>query len=544
MPVLSYPEMARSGDVAVYQLATASAMAPWLAGRAETLVVNYHNVTPPELMAPWDNHLALGQLRAQGDVRLLAPRTTLAVADSVYNEAHLAAAGFTATAVISPSAALDVTTAATTGTPAQAPSRRGTHWLAVGRVSPNKALESTIAALAVARAHGDPEAWLQVIGKPATDSYVTALHRYVADLGLAGAVQFEGHASDGTVEAAYAAADVLVVTSEHEGFCVPVVEAMAAGVPVVAFDQGAVPEVLGGAGVLVSDKDPYALATAIGASAARRDPARWRHHRRAAAPDRAQSRFGRRPLRRPAGPAGRGGCDLVVSGIHQFVPMLHRADAVGRHTLRFRDVAVARGIPSRIYVEMDDPDTASETRPFAHYAEEAAAGDVLVYQFATASAMGAWLSARAEPLVVNYHNVTPPEYYAPWDNGMARHQLLAQTQLRRLGAPCRARPRRVLLQRGGVAGGRFPPHRGGAAGRHGHDRDGAPPRIRRRRSAGGRWISCRPSRSEQGDRVGRHGAARGPGPRRQCGNPAAGGPAGRAVVHGRAAPLRRRPGSP
>jgi glycosyltransferase involved in cell wall biosynthesis len=263
VPALSYPGIARAGDVAVYQFATASAMAPWLAGRAETLVVNYHNVTPPELMAPWDNHLALGQLRAQGDLRLLAPRTALAVADSAYNEAHLAAAGFAATAVISPSAALDATIAGNAGRPAHVPPRRGTHWLAVGRVSPNKALESTIAALAVARAHGDGEAWLQVIGKPATDSYVTALHRYVAELGLADAVDFAGHADDATVEAAYATADVLVVTSEHEGFCVPVVEAMAAGVPVVAFDAGAVPEVLGGAGVLVSDKDAYALAAAI-----------------------------------------------------------------------------------------------------------------------------------------------------------------------------------------------------------------------------------------------------------------------------------------
>jgi glycosyltransferase involved in cell wall biosynthesis len=273
VPVLSYAEMAQPGDVVVYQFATASAMAPWLAGRSEVLVVNYHNVTPPELMAPWDNHLALGQLRAQGDLRLLAPRTALAVADSAYNEAHLAAAGFAATAVISPSAALETittpstTTSAGTGTtdaPGAAP-RSGTHWLAVGRVSPNKALESTIAALAVAHARGNTDAWLQLIGKPATDSYVAALHRYVAELGLADAVQFAGHASDATVEAAYADADVLVVTSEHEGFCVPVVEAMAAGVPVVAFDQGAVPEVLGGAGVLVSDKDPYALAAAIAA---------------------------------------------------------------------------------------------------------------------------------------------------------------------------------------------------------------------------------------------------------------------------------------
>jgi L-malate glycosyltransferase len=266
LPVLSYPAEAQRDDVVVYQFATASAMAPWLASRSETLVVNYHNITPPELMAPWDNHLALGQLRAQGDLRLLAPRTALAVADSAYNEAHLAEAGFAATAVIPPSAALDPDVTAAAGTErAAGPSRSGARWLAVGRVSPNKALESTIAALAVARAHGDPEATLDVIGKPATDSYVAALHRYVAELGLAAAVRFAGHASDATVASAYARADVLVVTSEHEGFCVPVVEAMSAGVPVVAFDQGAVPEVLGGAGVLVSDKDPNALAASISA---------------------------------------------------------------------------------------------------------------------------------------------------------------------------------------------------------------------------------------------------------------------------------------
>jgi glycosyltransferase involved in cell wall biosynthesis len=265
--VLAYPDVATPGDVVVYQFATASAMAPWLAGRSETLVVNYHNVTPPELMAPWDNHLALGQLRAQGDLRLLAPRAALAVADSAYNEAHLAAAGFATTAVISPSAALHTEATDHVESPYRTAGGAGpgARWLAVGRVSPNKALESTIAALAVAHAQGDVGATLHIIGKPATDSYDSALHRYVAELGLADAVQFGGHASDATVAGAYAEADVLVVTSEHEGFCVPVVEAMSAGLPVVAFDQGAVPEVLGGSGVLVSDKDPFALAGAIAA---------------------------------------------------------------------------------------------------------------------------------------------------------------------------------------------------------------------------------------------------------------------------------------
>ncbi len=219
-----------------------------------------------------------------------------------------------------------------------------------GRVSPNKALEHTIAALAVARAHGDPEATLHLVGKPATDSYVAALQRYVVELGLADAVQFAGHASDATVASAYAEADVLVVTSEHEGFCVPVVEAMAAGMPVVAFDQGAVPEVLGGAGVLVSDKDPYTLAGAI--AALWRDTPGAGHLGRGGqpAPRRARSRDGRRTASSTCSsrwwaraPARR----RVMTAVHQFVPMLHRADAVGRHTLRLREVLVARGVRSR-----------------------------------------------------------------------------------------------------------------------------------------------------------------------------------------------------
>jgi glycosyltransferase involved in cell wall biosynthesis len=274
LPAIAYAEAAQRGDVVVYQFATASLMAPWLAGRSETLVVNYHNITPPDLIVPWDHHLALGQDRAREDLVVLAPRTALAIADSAYNETHLAEAGFVATAVVPPSAALSDEVgedASPEGIPTK-PAGRGGRWLTVGRVAPNKALEHSIAALAVARQHADPGSTLRIVGKPATDTYEVALRRYVADLGLEHAVSFSGYATDAAVAAAYRTADVLVVTSEHEGFCVPVVEAMAAGLPVVAFDQGAVPEVLGGAGVLVTSRDPYALADAIGAVLA--DPTR------------------------------------------------------------------------------------------------------------------------------------------------------------------------------------------------------------------------------------------------------------------------------
>ena len=142
-------------------------MAPWLAARAETLVVNYHNITPPELVASWNNPLARGQLRAQAELRLLAPRTSLAVADSAYNREDLVAAGFAHSVVVPPSAALgrDILQAARRDEEPGAAARRGARWLSVGRVAPNKAIDQTVIALAVTRAHWDPEATLHIVGQ-------------------------------------------------------------------------------------------------------------------------------------------------------------------------------------------------------------------------------------------------------------------------------------------------------------------------------------------------------------------------------------------
>ena len=270
----AYPGHSEPGDVLLYQFATASAMAPWLAARAETLVVNYHNITPPELLAAWDNQVALGQLRAGAELRTLAPRTALAIADSAYNNEHLVAAGFVNSVVVPPSAALGDDILGAAERVQRGGTGRGARWLSVGRVAPNKALHETVIALMVARAHRDPEATLLVVGKAAIASYDAALRRFVAEMGLDDAVTFAGHASDAAVAAAYAQADVLVVTSQHEGFCVPVTEAMAVGLPVVAYAQGALPEVLGAAGVLVDAVDPYGLASTI--AGLLEDPARCR----------------------------------------------------------------------------------------------------------------------------------------------------------------------------------------------------------------------------------------------------------------------------
>jgi glycosyltransferase involved in cell wall biosynthesis len=268
----SYPAASHPGDVLLYQFATASDLVPWLVARPETLVVNYHNVTPPELYAPWDSEVARIQQRAQGELGVLAPRTALAIADSSFNASDLTAAGYAHTAVVPPVAAIDVgpggagDTGATDAAPPparRAPSGRGARWLCVGRLAPNKAVEDALMALVVTRERRDPAATLTVVGKEAQPAYSRALHRFVTEMGLEQAVTFLGHVSDAEVAAAFAAADLLVVPSVHEGFCVPLVEAMAVGLPVVASESGVSLDILGGAGIMVDTHHAETLAGAI-----------------------------------------------------------------------------------------------------------------------------------------------------------------------------------------------------------------------------------------------------------------------------------------
>ena len=265
-----YPAAAAPGDLLVYQLATASDMAGWLAERRETLVVNYHNLTPPELLAPWDNGLARHQVRAAEERDRLAPRAALAVAVSEVNRVDLVAAGYRATAVVPPIVRLlgdavggDTAAGDDPATAGGRPRRRGARWLSVGRLAPNKALEDAMVALLAYRMRHDPAAELVVAGRPAFPVYARALRRFAAELGLAGCVHFEGRVSDLELSDLYRSSDVLVVVSAHEGFCLPIVEAMAHRLPVVAVASGAVPEVLGGAGVLLDDADPLRLADAV-----------------------------------------------------------------------------------------------------------------------------------------------------------------------------------------------------------------------------------------------------------------------------------------
>ena len=251
----------------LYQMSTGSAVGEYLLGRPERKLVNYHNITDASLFAAWEPHVAVELEEGHRQLRALAPQVDLGIAVSEFNRADLADAGYARTTVAPVLVDLDAAHVPPDGAALAALERRrregGADWLFVGRVAPHKCQHDIVRAFAAYRAVHDPRARLHLVGGPGSHAYLTTLQRYVAALGLGGAVTLTGSVRPSVLAAHYRSADVFVCLSEHEGFCVPVVEAMVHRVPVVAFAAAAVPETVGGAAVLLTSKEPLTVATAV-----------------------------------------------------------------------------------------------------------------------------------------------------------------------------------------------------------------------------------------------------------------------------------------
>ena len=137
----------------------------------------------------------------------------------------------------------------------------GIHILHVGRIAPNKCLEDLIKAFYFLHHKIDKRSrlWLPGIDID-TELYSFSLKRMVHEFQLTGVVEFCGGRSDDELKALYEASSAYVCLSEHEGFCLPVIEAMNFNLPVIGYNATALPETIASGGILVNDKDPHKLA--------------------------------------------------------------------------------------------------------------------------------------------------------------------------------------------------------------------------------------------------------------------------------------------
>jgi glycosyltransferase involved in cell wall biosynthesis len=259
---------ARAGDVTLLHFAVPSPMTQALATLPGRRVLVYHNVTPARFFAPYDQAIFRITSLGRREVAALADRVDLAAGVSEFNSRELEDFGFPRTSVVP----LLVDTARLTGA-RRIPSLETllqdglVNILFVGRLAPNKKIEDHIRLAEQFKRYVDSFYRFIFVGRyDAVPRYFSAVRALVAEYQmLPDRFWFTGPVPDAELAAYYRNAHAYVSLSEHEGFSVPLVEAMAMDVPVLAYAAAAIPETLGGAGVSFAPKDLEHAAELLGA---------------------------------------------------------------------------------------------------------------------------------------------------------------------------------------------------------------------------------------------------------------------------------------
>jgi L-malate glycosyltransferase len=229
------------------------------------MVLVYHNITPPEYFVGIHKELVKLCFRGRRELTAYIDRCDLALGDSEYNRQELASLGFRSTGVLPVVPDFSHLDLAQDSLLATNFNDDWTNVMFVGRVIPNKKFEDVIRAFHAYRLRYNRRSRLLLVGSySGFERYLAMLQSLIARLGTPD-VHFLGHVSNEELSGLYDVADLFLCASEHEGFCVPIIEAFHKRVPVLAFASTAVPATMDGGGVLYDIKDPLHVAALMDA---------------------------------------------------------------------------------------------------------------------------------------------------------------------------------------------------------------------------------------------------------------------------------------
>ncbi|SEL96575.1 Glycosyltransferase involved in cell wall bisynthesis [Butyrivibrio sp. ob235] len=252
-------------DFIIYHLSIGGEINNRLMGYKAKCLIVYHNVTPEEFFAPYSMQSQMLCREGIEAVKMLYQTPVMCIADSEFNKQDLIRLGYTCDIKVLP---ILMQFDDYDKKPSQNVLKRFkddgyVNILFTGRIAPNKKQEDIIRSFYYYKTYINPKSRLILAGSyQEQDIYARKLRKYIKQLELDDVIM-TGHIPFDEILAYYHLADVFVVLSEHEGFCVPLVEAMYFGKPIVAYDSTAVGETLGDAGILLKDKDPKLVAEAI-----------------------------------------------------------------------------------------------------------------------------------------------------------------------------------------------------------------------------------------------------------------------------------------
>ena len=258
-------EDSRADNVLIHHFSIGSRASRVAFALPDRMILVYHNITPAHYFLDARPFIARQCYTGRRELGAYAARCDLAVGDSEFNRVELDALGFPRTGVlpvVPDFSHLDVTPHPWL---ARQFDDESTNVLFVGRIIPNKRIDDVIRFFHAYRSRYDPAARLLLVGSHTLfDDYRASIAHLIRRLGARN-VHLVGHVTNEELTAFYDVADLFLSASEHEGFCVPLIEAFHKRIPVIAFAAAAVPATMDGGGILYGHKDPRHVAALINA---------------------------------------------------------------------------------------------------------------------------------------------------------------------------------------------------------------------------------------------------------------------------------------
>jgi glycosyltransferase involved in cell wall biosynthesis len=244
-------------DVVLYHLSTGSELNYYFGNLKCRKIVEYHNITPPSFFSRYNSRARINAQKGIEQARWLANKVDYCLADSDFNRTELKKMGYEQRIDVAP---ILIPFSDYEKKPSEVVFEKYNdgkiNILFTGRIAPNKKQEDIIEAFYYYKRNINANSRLIFVGSyNGMERYYNMLTGYAEELNLKD-VEFTGHIPFNEILAYYKIADVFVCMSEHEGFCVPLVEAMKFEIPILAFANSAIPETMGNGGILLKEKEP------------------------------------------------------------------------------------------------------------------------------------------------------------------------------------------------------------------------------------------------------------------------------------------------
>jgi len=251
-------------DVIIHHVAGASPLHEIISSIPCKKIMVYRNITPPSFFELYSASAAAHRSQGLDQVRAMNGKFDQYITMSEFSKNDLIKMGFdnNKISVLQVFAPMDDFENTPDPTVIEKYTDGKTNIVFIGRIAPNKKQENIIRAYAYYKKHINPDSRLILVGR-GQDEYYNRLVDYVEQLELTEDVIFGGRVTFAEILAFYRCAHVFLCMSEHEGFCVPLMEAMYFHIPIIAYNACAVPETLGGSGVLLDDTSPVLIGKTI-----------------------------------------------------------------------------------------------------------------------------------------------------------------------------------------------------------------------------------------------------------------------------------------